>query len=121
LCVRSLLHRNRFARDHRLVDRRSAFEDGTVDGNALTWSDSQALSDMDFAQRHVSFRTISLNPPRCLRRKTQQVPNRAARSAARSELQHLTEQDEDYDDGGRLEVNRDLAHDAERIREYPGS
>ena len=42
-------------------------------------------------------------------REIQQRPDRRARPAARAELQHLSEEHEHDDDGGRLEVDADVA------------
>ena len=118
LCAGFLFDRNRFASDHRFIDRRSAFEDSSVHRNTFAGPDTQPLADADFAQWHVSFRTVSLDPSSGLGREAQQISNRAACSTARTQLQHLTEQYEDHNDGCGLEVHGDLAHDPEGIREH---
>ena len=59
---------------------------------------------------------------RGLRRELQQRLDRARRGFARAQFQHLAEQDQHGDDGGRFEIDRDrAAMAAEGRREDSGA
>ena len=85
---------------------RRAFDDDAVDRNALAGPDAEAIADLHVLERNVVLGAICLDPPGRLRRQAEQAADRAARPAARAQLQHLSEQHEHDDDGGRLEVDR---------------
>ena len=57
------------------------------------------------------------DPARLLRRKTEQLANRAARLPSGTKLEHLPEQHERDDDDRRIEVRLDNAMNAEAFRE----
>ena len=104
-----LLDRNRLARHHRLVHGRRAVDDDAVHRNALARPDAKPIAHVHVLERHVVLGAVGLDPPRRLRRETEQTANRRARAAARAQLQHLPEQHEHDDDRGRLEIDADLA------------
>ena len=79
--------------------------------------------DGDSPQRHRAL-LLALDHPRGRRREIEQRPQRAAGALAGAEFQHLPEQHEHGDDGGRLEVDGGVGGVAcgrwERLREQQG-
>ncbi len=116
-----LRHRHGFARDHRLVDRRAAFDQLAVDRNLLARSNPEPIADGDHVQGYLFVAPIRFQTPRRLRCEIEQGTDGARRLLTRPQLQHLTEQHEHGDDRRCLEIDRDCAVGAaKRRREQAG-
>ncbi len=118
--VRDLLDGNRLASHHRLVHAARALANDAVHGNALSWPDSQSIADLDVLQRDVALDSIRVGTASCLWRKSEERAYRRARPAASAQLQHLPEQDEHGNHRRRLEVDRNCALHAKRMRQSVG-
>ena len=113
-----LLDRDRLARHHRLVDRALALGHDAVDRHLLAGPDAEAVSHPDLLERDVLLAAVIGEPPGRLRGEAEQGLDGARGLAPGPQLQHLPEQHQRGDDGGGLEVHRDVAHVvAERGRE----
>ena len=113
-----LLDRHRLAADHRFIDRAVALDHDAVDRHLLAGPDAKQVADMDMLQRDVLLAAVVADPPRGLRRETEQGADRRAGRRAGAQLQHLAEQHQRRDDRRRLEIDRHQpAHRAERRRE----
>jgi hypothetical protein len=106
--------------EHRLVDgARSVFDDA-VDRNLLAGTDAQAVAHQNVVEADVDLTSVRLDAARLRRCEAEQRLEGGAGSAARAELEDLSEQDQRDDDRGRLEVQADLSvMVAERRREEP--
>ena len=102
---RCLLHRQRLAGEHRLVDRAVIVRHHSVDGNLLSRAHPQPLADLHLLERNVLF-SVAVQTMRQLGRQPQQRANRARGLAARAQLQHLPEQHQRGDHRRRLEIDR---------------
>ena len=110
-----LLDRDRFAGHHRLVDGRRALEDDAVDRDSLTRTDAQAVTHDNVLERNIVLGAIGLEPPCSLRRQPEQIADRRARPAARTQFENLAEQHEDDDDRGGFEVDGHFSSHAEGV------
>ena len=113
-----LRYRHRLAGDHRLVDGAAALET-TPSTGTFSPGRTRRRSPTCTASSWTSSSRRRADAPRRLGREVEQRPDGAARALARPQLEHLPEQDEqDGDDGRRLEVDGDRAvMAAERRRE----
>ena len=102
-------HRHGFARDHRLVDRRAAFDQLAIDRDLLARAHPEPIADGDGVERHFLVAAVGLQAPRRLGREIEQGADRARGLLARAQLEHLAEQDENGDDGGGFEIDGDRA------------
>ena len=113
----ALLDRHRLAGDHRLVDRARALErrrrrPGPSRRAARAGDRPTARPRAARPPR----RRPSRDAARGLRREAEQRADRGAGAAARAQLEHLAEQHERHDHGGRLEVDADAARDGRGTR-----
>ncbi len=93
-----------------------------VDRDALAGAHAQAVADAHLGERHVALAAVGVDAARGGRRQLQQRADGGSGAAARAQLQHLAEQHQGDDDGGRLEVDADAAvHAAERGGEDPAA
>ena len=116
-----LLDRDRLAGHHRLVDRALALGHDAVDRHLLAGPDAEPVSDPDLLERDVLLAAVLAEPPGRLRGEAEQGLDRARGLAPGPQLEHLAEQHERGDDGGGLEVDRDVPDVvAERGREDAG-
>ena len=100
---------NRFAGDHRFIDRSRALEDDAIDWNFFAGPNAQTIADLNPIHRYVFFFAIVVYQSSGLRRQSKKSFNGAAGLAARAELEDLPEQYECCDDRRRFEVNRNGA------------
>ncbi len=103
LVVSALLHRHQLPGQHRLIDRRTAFQDAPVDRDLLPRLDDENVADAHLLDRDFEFLAAS-HDARRFRAQAHQTPDGVARPAARSGLQQLAQDDQGDDDGGGLEV-----------------
>ena len=78
--ARALVHRHGLARQHRFVDAGTAVEDAAVDRYLLARPNAQPIAGVHVIERHVLFGAVRFDPPRGLRRKAKQLPDRRARA-----------------------------------------
>ena len=114
--ARPLLHRDRLAGDHRLVDGAPALEDDAVDRHLLTRADAEPVADLEPFERCVRLAPVLGEAAGRLRLESEERPDGLAGPAARLELEDLAEEHQDRDHGGDLEVHRHLALGAARRR-----
>ena len=93
----------------RFVDGAAAFDDNAIDRHLFAGPHAQPVADMDLIERHFFLAAVGANAPRGLRREIEQRADGAAGRLARAQFQHLAEQDQHGDDGGRFEIDRDGA------------
>ena len=105
-----LFDRNRFAGDHRFIDRARAFRNHAVHRNLLAGTNTQTIALFDLIERNVVLAAVLCNSPRCFWRQAQQRFNRRASRAARFQFEHLTEQNQRGDDGCGFEIDRHISH-----------
>ncbi len=109
LVARRFLDRQRFAGDHRLIDRARAVEHAAIDRHGIARPHAQAVAMLHAVERDIFIAAVGTDAARHLRREVEQSADRAARAFAGAQLQHLAEQDEHRDDGGRFVIDRDHA------------
>jgi hypothetical protein len=98
--------RQRFARQHRLVHVAVAIHDNTVDGNAGTGPQEQAVTRHDLVQRHVLRPVpVVVEPWRGIRAQRDQPAMAAPARPRARRLQPAAKQDQRHDDGGSLEIH----------------
>ncbi len=119
LVADGLLHRERFAGDHGLFHAGVPFDDLAIDGNFIARDDAQLVADFHLVERHFLVAAIP-DEPRRGRGEIEQRLDRAPRAAARPEFEHLSEEDQNDDHRGGLEVNGNLALVLHRVWEEPG-
>ena len=108
-----------FSRHHRLVDRTSPFEDFTVDGHALSRPHAQAVADDNLIEAHILVGAIGPDPAGHLWGEIKERANGAAGLLAGFQLQNLSEQNKNGDDGRCLEIDGNGAvMTAHRRREH---
>ena len=113
---------HRFAGHHRFVDRAAPVEDFAVDRHLVARPYAQSVADRDAFERDVLFAFVIAKPARCLGRKIEERPDRAAGPLAGAKLQHLPEQHEDSDARRGLVIGRRRAvHPAQRGRKKSGT
>ena len=95
-------------RDHRLVDRALALDHDAVDRHLLAGPDAEAVAHPDLLERDVLLAAVLDEPPGRLRGEAEQGLDGARGLAPGPQLQHLPEQHQRGDDGGGLEVHRDV-------------
>ena len=106
----SLVTGMRLAGDHRFVDRRRGPRaTDAVDRHLLARAHAQAVADRDVVERDFLVAAVVLARAARSWARGRAAPDRAARSLARAQLQHLAEQHQHGDDGGGLEIDRDRA------------
>ena len=96
----------RLPRHHRLVDRAAAFDHHAVDGDLLSRSHAQSITDGHALDRHVLVAAVFAHAARRLRSEAEQRADRPAGAAPRAQLEHLAEQHQRGDHRRRLEVQR---------------
>ena len=100
---------NRFAGDHRFIDRARAFRNHAVHRNLLAGTNPQTIALFDLIESNVVLAAVLCNSPRCFWRQAQQRFNRRAGRAARFQFEHLTEQDQRGDYGCGFEIDRHIS------------
>ena len=60
----NLLHRYRFARDHRLIDHTGALQDQAINRNFLAGPNSQAIVNRDVAQANIVLAAVRIQAAR---------------------------------------------------------
>jgi hypothetical protein len=103
-----LLDRDRLAGQHRLVDARGSVQESSVDWHAFAGTHPKPVPDPYLVERHVLLEAFRIDAARRGRRQPEQLSDRGPRPASRPELEHLSKQHKDDDDGGRLEVHAHL-------------
>ena len=127
-----LLHRDRLPGHHGFVHRRGAVQENSVDRHAFTGTHAEPVPHLHLVERNILLSAFRIDPTRGRGRQAEQLPDRRARTASCAELEHLSEQHQDDDDGSGLEVDANLpavrpegfrkqprhqgCHDAEPIR-----
>ena len=97
-----------------------ALDQLAVDRHLLARPHAQPVADRDGVERHHLVAVLG-DAERGLRREIEQRADRARGLLAGAQLQHLAEQHQHGDDGGRFEIDRDRAvMPAERRREQAG-
>ena len=109
--------RHGFAGQQRFVDRAMPFDDLAVDRDFFARPHAQAIADRDAVEVDVLVASVGANPARGLGREVQERADRAARPLTRTQLEHLSEQDEHGDDRRRLEIDPDRAVAASKGRQ----
>ena len=92
------------------------FDDLAVDRDFFARPHAQAIADRDAVEVDVLVASVRANPARGLGREVQKRADRAARPLTRTQLEHLSEQDEHGDDRRRLEIDPDRAVAASKGR-----
>jgi hypothetical protein len=95
------------------------FDHHAVHGHLVAWNHAQPVADFDLVERDFLI-APRRDPPGRGRRQVQQGPDGAARAAAGTEFEHLTEQHQHHDHRGGLEVDGNLAVVLHRMREQAG-
>ncbi len=93
--------RHGFAGHERFVERGAAFENDAVDRHLLAGTDAQAVAGMKRIDLDLVLAAVGTDAARRLGRELQQRLDRARGRLARAQLQHLAEQHQHGDDGGR--------------------
>ncbi len=107
-CPGLLLGRHGLAGHHRFVDCAAPLDDHAVHGDGFAGPDAAEVANLDLVERNVEVHTLA--DKACgFRRESEELPDRRAGSAACPQLQDLSEQHEDRDHHGRIEVG---LHDA---------
>jgi hypothetical protein len=104
-----LLDRDGFAGDHRFVHVAATVEHRPIDRHFFSWTDAQAISDLNGIQRHILFAPIVAKASGRFRCQAEQLLDRGARLASSPKLEHLTQQDEGGDDGSGFKVRGHFA------------
>ena len=91
------------------IDRASPLDDFAIHRNLLAGPHAKPIADFDGVERDFLVRAIAMDEPRGLWRKIKQRADRAAGLLARSQLQHLPQQNESRDDRRRFEIDGDGA------------
>ena len=60
-CARCFRDRTAFARQHRFVDRRTALDNASVNGNSFAGAHEEPVADDDIRQRHVDVMSVALD------------------------------------------------------------
>ena len=107
--ARALADGHRFAGEHGFIDRASPLDDFAIHGDLLARPHAEPIADFDRVERDLLVGAIAMDQPRGLWRKIEQRADRAAGLLARSQLQHLPEQDERRDDRRGFEIDGDRA------------
>ena len=89
-------------------DERPSTSDA-VDRDLLAGPHPQPVADRDGVERDFLVAAVGFDAARGLRREIEQRADGAGGLLARAQLQHLAEQHQHGDDGGRLEIDRDRA------------
>ena len=101
--------RHGFAGHQRFVERGAAFENDAVDRHLFSGPDAQFVADLQAVDLDFMVGAVVADAARGFRRQFEQRLDRAGRRLAGAQLQHLAEQHQHGDDGGRLEIDRDRA------------
>ena len=113
--------RDRLAGQHRLVDRRRAVDDDTVDRDLVAGTDAQQVADDHGVERDVLLDRAAHDAGR-LGLQRSEPPDGARRPDLRAGLEPATEQDEPDDDRGAVEVGGGLEarvlHERRRERQH---
>jgi hypothetical protein len=62
--TRSSSHRDRFAADHRFIDRAFSFDDYSVNRDFLARPDPEPIAGLDLVERDILLVTVGSEPPR---------------------------------------------------------
>src|ERR1700727_3655082 len=103
--ARALADWHRFSGQHGLIDRASPLDELAVHRDLLARPDAQDVAGFDRVERDLFVRLVRADKSRSLWREIDERADRAARLFARSQLQHLPEQDKSRDDRGRFEID----------------
>ena len=114
-----LFHRERFAGDHGLFHAGVTFDHHAINGHLVTWNHAQPVADFHLVERDFMI------APRCdlSRRGRCEIEQRfdgAARAAAGTEFEHLTEEHQHNDHRRGFKVDGDLALVLHRVWEQAG-
>jgi hypothetical protein len=101
---RLLRHRDRLARDHRLVDRRATLDDLAVNGDLLAGANDYDVSPLDLLDRHFLLAPVAKDAGRS-GLEADELPDRLARSRLRPRLDQAPEHDQGEDDADDLVVD----------------
>src|SRR5262249_59787201 len=94
----------------------ATFDHLAVDWDLLARTDSEAIPDRDGIERDFLVAAVRLQSPRRLGRKIEERADSSRGLLARTQLEHLAEQNEDSDDRGGFKINRDRAVRAAKRR-----
>ena len=108
MVVRTLLDRDRLSRHHRLVHRRSSFENDAVHRHLFPGPDAKSIADLNLGQEHILIFPVSGDASRRLGCQSEERLDGRACSAASTKLQDLAEEHQRSDDGGSLVIDPDL-------------
>ena len=97
------LDRHRLAREHRLVDRRLAFDDHAVGRNLLAGPNDEQIADANIGHRNEHLGAVPQDT-RLLRTELEQLADRLRGAALGARLEVAAEQDQRRHDGRDLEV-----------------
>ena len=106
--ARDANHRHRFAGEHRLVDAGTSLGDVAIHRHFFAGPHPQDVAGTDFRQRDFLLGALADNPGG-RRGQRQQLPDGGAGSLAGPQFQHLPQQHQGDDHGGRLEIDLDGA------------
>ena len=114
-----LFHRERLAGDHGLFHAGVTFDHRAIHGHLVTWNHAQPVADFHLVERDFMIaprRHLS----RCGRCEVQQRFDGAARAAAGTKFEHLTEEYQYNDRRCGLKIDGDLAIVSHRVWEQAG-
>lgn len=107
--------RQRLARQHRLVDRATAFGHNAVHGDLFARTDAQNVSNVDMRQRDFLLASVRANAPGGFGCKSEQRLEGGRGLRTRLQLQYLAEKSQRDDHGRRFEIHRYPPHHLERV------
>ena len=114
--ARRLVHRHRLSCQHRLVHGTAAVGDDTVDWNFFPGAHPQQVAGPHLRQVHFHFAAVGLDARGLARRQVEQCAQRSAGLLPGAQLEHLAQQYQRDDRGGRFEVQARRVAVAERVR-----
>ena len=79
-----------------------------IDRHLLAGTHTQTIARMNPIERHVFFGAVVAHDARGFRRQVEQRAHRSAGATSSAKLQHLSEEDQRDDGGGRFEIDADL-------------
>src|SRR3546814_4113094 len=95
------------ARDHRLVERGSALLDLAIDRHLFARPNTETIADSYPIERHLLVIPVGPNAARGLGGAVEQRLDGARGPLAGAQLKDLSQQNQDGDDGGGLEIDRE--------------
>jgi len=110
--------RDRLAREHRLVDRRLAFDDHAIRRDLLSGSHHEEIAHREVGDRYGDLHTVAQHT-RLLRAELEERTNGRPRPTPGASLESTPEQDQRRDHGGDLEVDVGVVDDEQRCNRPP--